>query len=531
MSLINYSSITTNLVTAGVRRVSVGGVTRDRKILLPAISARQSVYLPIHRTIPADIINPAMFSGNSPMQTITIRRGDLDTVDHLMAKITVTVTGSPVVLAQLPLWFNQINLRTSENNALIATAYGDTLLANLLIMVDSGRMKSLYKSMNVDYSNAGFLGTTNALAPGAYTFFLPLFSHSVIGNFRGLQLGNNSNMDLAFDFFPSNPIVSGTGSVLLSGLSFCVESNKTSDRDLAIYQQRYSEYSTECVFLDPVQLTLSSKLLNAGTVNLLTLNQLVGICSHQLVIVRPVGAMYSNAGNASFNYLNVGDDTGAAVDLVDNNSVSLWGSGSPVSTKFLRTHVAADMSQNSFISSKPVYMLTYCDSIVGALSGQVKGAYKFDGATTSIALTLPAAPIAEVQTFTFSSVPAASGNYRFSWRNEISPDLPASATPAQMSAALAQLKGFSSQYITATASASAGAGTSFSLTFAHPATSGLEGDLVSLISDGMGATNTTSRTTAGTAGLVTGLYDVTIYSYLYRSGSYVNGKLRSDTMC
>lgn len=530
MTSINYSSITQNLVTSGTREVSVnGGRPVKRKVLLPAISAQQSVFLPIHRTIPADIVNPQMFSGVNSMQTITIRRGDLYTVDHLMAKITVLVSGGSVVLAQLPLWFNQINLRTSDGNTLIATAYSDTLITNLLTAVSNGRMKSLFKSLNIDYSPAGYLGTTNALMPGTYTFYLPLFSHSVIGNFQGLQLAG-SNMDLSFDFFPNNPVVSGTGSISLSAFAFVIEGNQTTERDVSIYQQRYAEYSTECVFVDPVLLTLSSKLLNAGSVNLLSLNQLVGLCSHQLVIVRPVGTSYSNVGGASFNWLNVGDAEGAAIDLVDTSSNSIWGNGSPVSTRFMRTHIAADMCDNAFIATKCGYTMTYCNSILGALQGSVKGAYKFDGSTLNLALTLPPAPQAEIQTVTFSQVPSAAGNYRFSFRGECSVDLAATATPAQMSAALAGLKGFSSQYITAVASASVSSGASFSLTFTHPATSGLEGDLVSVVSDGLAATNVTSRTQNGQAGLATGLYDVSIYSYLYRSGSYINGRMRSDLM-
>lgn len=527
MSAIKYSSITSKLETAGVRRVSVNGVTQDRRILVPQCSARQSVFLPTHRTIPAEPINPQMLSGASSMQNLTIRRGDINQLDHLMLKITVTVTGGSVVLAQLPLWFNQINLRTSEGNALVATAYSDTLMTNLLIMIGNGKLKSLYKTLNIDYSPAGFLGNTNPLAPGTYTFYLPLFSHSVLGNFQGLEM-SNCNMDITFEFFPSNPIVSGTGTIVLSSMAFAVDGNRTEQKDLAAYAAQYANFSTECVFLDPVITTLASKQLNAGTVNLLSLNQLEGLCAFQLVIFRAPGTQYTNTNNASWNWLNVGDDSGAAIDLVDVNGNQIWGNGSSVSTKFMRNHIGATMSDNPFISTKPVYLMTYCDSILAALSGCIQGAYKFDRSSTSLALTLPVAPVQEVQTINFSASPPASGNYRFCFRGEFSTDLSAGASPAQMQAALGAMKGFASQFITVVASASVCPGTGFTLTFTHPATSGLEGDLVTIIGDGMNATNSTARTTAGTSGLVSGLYDVSIYSYLYRSGSYINGKLRSD---
>ena len=152
----------------------------------------------------------------------------------------------------------------------------------------------------------------------------------------------------------------------------------------------------------------------------------------------------------------------------------------------------------------------------------------FNGDNESIALTLPAAPVQEVQTVTFSATPAAAGFYRFSYRGELSADLPVTATPAAMSAALQGLKSFASQFITVVCSASIGAGTSFTLTFTHPATAGLDGELVSVVGDGIVAQPSTARTVAGTAGLSSGLYDVLVYSYVFRTGSYVNGKLRSD---
>ena len=152
----------------------------------------------------------------------------------------------------------------------------------------------------------------------------------------------------------------------------------------------------------------------------------------------------------------------------------------------------------------------------------------FNGDNESIALTLPIAPTQEVQTITFSAIPSSSGSYRFSFRGELSASLTASATPAAMAAALQAIKSLASQFVTVVVSASASAGLSFTMTFTHPASAGLEGDLVSVVTDGLGAVAISARTVAGTAGLSSGLYDVLIYTYVFRTGSYVNGKLRSD---
>jgi hypothetical protein len=523
------SSITSNLCAHGSRKIQVGGRTESRQISIPYQSATHQIFLPTHRLLPADNVNPGFFSSTSP-QRITIRRGDIDSVKHLHAKFTINVVGTPVVLAQLPLWFSQIDLRTSSDNALIATMFGDTMMANLLTMVSIGRQKGLFKTLNIDSTTPGYLGNTNALAPGTYIFYLPLFVNSVIGNFSGLML-TDSTADLLFDFTPANPIVSGTGSVVLQNFQFCIESAKLENSDLQIYRNRYKQYSTECVFLDPIITAFTGKTLNAGAITYLNLLPLTGLCSHQMVIVQPVGSINNNAGNASFNYLNVGDNEGAALDLVDVNGNSMWGNGAPVGTKFIRTHLAADNSDNAFLTTKPVYNLTYCDNICRALQGEVKGAYRFIATNVQLALTLPAAPAQEVQTISFTQACNSAGSFRFSFRGELSTELVITSTPAQMVASLQGLKSFASQFVTVTAvSSSFNVSPTVSFTFATPATSGLEGDLVTLVTDGCGGPAATTRTVAGTAGIATGVYDVLVYSYLYKSGSFVEGKLRSDLM-
>ena len=52
-----------------------------------------------------------------------------------------------------------------------------------------------------------------------------------------------------------------------------------------------------------------------------------------------------------------------------------------------------------------------------------------------------------------------------------------------------------------------------------------------MLSDGMGASVSTTRTLAGTAGLVTGgAYDVHIYSYMYRNGYYIDNQFSATNL-
>ena len=520
----SFSSVTAQYARLGSRTISVNGKKETRKVAIAAISAQPQVYMPTHRQLTINNINPSFFNSTS-RQSFVIRRNDIDQVNDLHLKITINVVGAPVVLAQLPYWFSQIDLRTSSDNALLATMYPDTMMANLCLLISAGKEKSLFNTLNIESSKNGYLGCTNSLAPGTYTFYLPMFVNSIIGNFQGLHLEEMTS-DLSFDFTPQNPIVSGLGTITLQGMCFCVESVKLEDVDKAFYRSSYKMYSTENLFLDPVVTTYTSTILNAGQVNNFDLLPLAGLCSHQLLIVRPQGSINNNVANASFNWLNVGDESGAAIDLVDSSNVSLWGNGSPVSTRFMRSHLSE--ADNNFVTTKPGYLIKYCNSIRSSLIGEIKGAHKFVSSSVHLALTLPSAPLQEVQTITSTAVPNPAGFYKFSFRGEESVQLAATATAPQIIVALQSMKTFASQFITVIPSGTLSSGTALTLTFTHPATAGLEGYLVTIIGDGLASGSTTTRTVAGQSGLNTGVYDIQVFSYMFRCGSYVNGKLRSD---
>ena len=147
-----------------------------------------------------------------------------------------------------------------------------------------------------------------------------------------------------------------------------------------------------------------------------------------------------------------------------------------------------------------------------------------------IRISLPSAPVQEVQTVIFSQAPAAGSFYSFSFRGEQSAQLIGSATVDLIKSAIESMREVQARHLTVTASAAASAGTSFTLTFADPEGT-LDGDLFLVnCHDGAQAGSATTRTTAGVPGLVSGLYDVYVYSYLYHVCSYVNNKLRSQLL-
>ena len=195
-------------------------------------------------------------------------------------------------------------------------------------------------------------------------------------------------------------------------------------------------------------------------------------------------------------------------------------------TKYIREHISLDSVENEWLSTTPAYHLSYAENINKSLSGIVGGAHWFDGSRQQIALTLPAAPVAEVQVITPSATVTA-GSYRFLYKGQLSTDLPFNATVGAMAAAFAAIKGASSRFVTCTFSQTLSTAGAITCTFVHPQNSGLEGDLLQIVGNGIVATCTSTLSVSGTAGLANGQYDVSIYSFVFRRGSYANGTLHS----
>jgi hypothetical protein len=211
---------------------------------------------------------------------------------------------------------------------------------------------------------------------------------------------------------------------------------------------------------------------------------------------------------------------------VNSQNYSITGS---LPTRFLRQHGSAEQGfDNDFASTKPCYLVTYCDSVLEALNGRVKGGRHFaNNHGDRLRLTLPTAPVSEVQTVTFSTTPAAAGFYRLQFRGEESATLLGNASTATMAAAFQAMRGVAANNITVVFSAVASAGTSLTATLTDPQ-GVLDGDMIDILPfDAFAASASTVRTTAGIPGLATGTYQVDVYSYMYRTANFTGTQLSS----
>jgi len=492
--------------------------------LLPAHQAGLGrVYTPTVRNLPSDYPSTIFNAAQKYISKIP----SIDFIHHILLQIQIVVSNAPVALVPVNYWFREIVLRQGGNAELLQNQFDDTAQANLLNKCSVGRERAIFKTANMESSTNGKYGLAKPLPVGTHTFFVPLLA-SVFSAFDGLYLDNLKG-DLTLELLtPTTIIASGAGQISAT-ISFDVEGSDLNDSDRRHYVDRYRLHATESQYLQPIRSEFLNHTLTAGNLNTFKLENVDGLCSHQMIMVRPTGTTGNNAGFASWRLLNVGDSNGATLDLTSSSGETRIGGAR--STRFIRQHQGIDHMDNDWWSVKPVYHLMYTDNLSAALAGVVNGGKFFKSSETDqIRLKLPAAPVSEVQTVTFSSAPAAVGYYAFTYKGETSASIVANSSVAVMKATLEAMKCFSSRFITVTCSSVASAGTSFTITFTDPEGE-LVGDLVELVAhDGIAASVATARTVAGVPGLVSGQYDVVVYSYIYHVASYDGTKLSTKLM-
>ena len=491
-----------------------------KHLLVPTHQQDGFVYIPTVRSLPSTF-SPTMFSSATKHSSDI---PSIDFIEHILMRIEIVVATAPVVLTPVDYWFREMALRDSATEGLVQIHYDDTVHANLLNKCSVGRERAIFKTVNMESSTNGKYGLTNPLPVGRHVFFVPLLASafSALGGIYLLNLQGNLKIDVTT---PSTIIASGSGTIT-SSVSFTVEGKQLNESDRKAYMDRYRLTYTSSRYLQPHRSEFLNKTLTAGTSNRFRLADVDGLCAYQMLLVRPTGSYGNNANFASWRLLNVGDSNGASLDLTNSSDQTYIGGARP--TRFIRQHQGIDHMDNDWWSVKPAYHLLYTDSIPAALQGAVSGARLFTGTDgDQIVLNLPASPVQEVQTVTFSAAPNAAGFYSFTYKGEQSGQIATSADVSLMKTTLENMKCFASRYITVTCSAAASAGTSFTITFADPEGE-LTGDLVQVNShDGIVASASTARTVAGIPGLASGDYDVVIYSYLYHEVHYSGTQLTS----
>lgn len=477
------------------------------------------LYVPRYSWLPSQFPTDWMTANLGTTIVSTIPK--VDHMEGIILRLAVVVTGGSVVLPATELMFDQVDLYDPNSGAStpVQTQYDLTAFINLCLQADASQQRAIFKTSNIESEGQAKYGQTKPLPAGTHYFYMPLFTF--IHNFGpdGVFIQDMKD-ELKLNLKVSDVIpISGAGSIASCTISFGIEGHLLSPRDREAFRYQYRTMAPQGFFLHPHRSSKQVALVCGSSENYLSMSDVRGPVSHQIVLVRPLGV--TNANNGKLFWYNIGDAANASMEMLDIEGNSITGN---MPTRFLRQHEST-MFPNDFISSKPCYVVSYCHSVNAALKGKIDGGRYFQNQSGDrLRLTLPAAATQEVQTLTQSATPAAGGFYQFRFRGEHSATLAGNASVLDMKAAFEALPGALAHNLTVTFSAVASAGGSFTATFSDPE-GVLTGDLLEIVPlDAFAASSSTARTTAGIPGLpADGTYQVDVYSFVYRTADFTNG--------
>lgn len=473
-----------------------------------------------------------LFNNSGARYQAVIQRGAVSRIKHLVVKMDVTVTGSASVLAPTTHWFSLIELKNGQGGQPIKTWYNDTLFLGGTANKKMGEFPALFEGFNLDPSEKTFLGQTLPLQAGQRkTFFLTLECN--IWEQLKTQW-KDSNTDLCLDMKPddSGIVISGGGAVTLNSMTLLIEGEASRPEYNLLVDAASKGLAQSSFFVDPVSIWESSHVLNVGS-NLYNLNNLNGKCAGLYILLRPVGTGVSNVNNGWFQTINIGDESGASLDVLDASNKSVLG-GQPLSTKHLRNERWIHSMPNPIGNAKPYYLIQFGDAFSRSfVAGEPYGFRDFNGEQTMLQINAVAA-VNEVQTITCRNATNTVGTYRFLFKGELSAPLDYSATAAQMATAVQNMRTMRRNNISVVFSGVM-EGT-ITATFTTPETNGLGGELLTVVTDSLasaaGGTQdspVTTITTFGQDGIVNGqAYNIRCYALMWKKAIWANGTLSSE---
>jgi hypothetical protein len=493
-------------------------------------------FIPIVQSIGLSTLSSSILMNTSGSVKATITRGSFGKMTNLVLEFIITVATANVVPVPLTDFFSRMDFIQVAGDLILFTLYDDTQKSDIAIMANQGQFESLFGEVGIASDTAGYLGTIFPLVSGnQYTYHLPINAGPINDK---LQLyWQNAKSDLWIRFYSAaggTVIASGSGTLSCT-VNLLSQSQDLEPEDIRLHGIADSNLVFTNRFVDPVNVgSIGQYTLTAGKTTKVDISQLGDqLISDMLLIVRPSGGG-TNVNNGNWLMMNLGDNNGATLDVVDPTSNSVF--GAPISTRFLRTEYYTDHTDNNFctLNRKAMYYLPFCNSMRHARKGAMDGWLYINSDRWTLNIT-PAQRTQEIQLVTASNATNVSGFYQLGWRGSKTIALAYNATGTTVGNALNTMRSFASKNITCgTVTGSLVNSVSpLTIPLVHPETDGLMGETlevypnVILNSGAVPDTPVPSIGTRGVAGIPSGgpvSVDIYVWCSVYTLLSYFNGK-------
>lgn len=542
MSNEQYSNITRQMMVKQPIRANGTIYTA----LLPKHQISNCNYVNSYFTYQLSEITSTFLSSPSRVQC-RIPRGTIPKLKSLTLALNITCSGgSGTYLVPVSYWFQRIDFYFNSSE-IIQTLYDVSQQMKTIGSIPNHVLEGELKNMNMDWrQNSKFGQQPLPLAAGEQrTFYLPL-PFCAIDQLDLYYKNLNQDLYIAFTVQQEGIVSSGSGTITTNSVNVIANTEILSPDEEKKMSDESKGFAQACVYLDTQWVSLNAKTLNASTtakflLDALSKCKLAGLA----FVVRSTGP--TNTNNGRMQFLNLGDNasTAATVDFVSSLGNSVYGNGQALSTKWLRNELnAIHFPLNDFFQKKCIYTLPFCDSMLQAFQGKIRGYLQIrsDSDKYQLSITPAPAPTSEVHTLTCSTT-GNSGYYRLydPPSGEYSNPLVFSSTAGPIQTALQGMKRFARDNITVVASGVIAGSSSQTLTFS----SNIDVEVsksseagIQVLDPPLTAANaplqiTTSVSTNGITGWVSGTnnYDIDCYVFQYKIVYCLpNGKIYSELL-
>lgn len=470
-----------------------------------------------------------------------VAKGQFDRFTSFWLRFEIEVINAAITLAPTTSWFDRIEMRFGSGGEIFRTFWNDTLQFNMFSALTNDELKGMGRLMNFDTRPNTMFGVAKPIGVGTRYFYLPL-PHNVFEDLHASV--KHATSDLNFTFYPDSTGVCVAGSMnnlVLKKITLMMDVEKKNEEEELALERLERKYVKTCLYLDPVRYEESGKYLSPGTQYKFSLTSLDGLISHFLLFVRPVGSK-SNVGYLYGNTVNLGDEGGADLDILDGGNQSVYGNGRAIPAKWLRCYLdSVEQLQSDYLINEPKYVIPFTKSVGNANKGVMDGVLELkSGNNFSLAFT-PRAGLPEIFTLNLTRLDtgaasvAADGGYRFKIGNEVSIALNYDATVANMKAAVEAMDFCKKRNLSVAFSATFAAANSITATFTCPESYGLEEhklevEVYNLNNAGNEIAVQSVVSQGGYGGLAAGQYDISLYAFYYKRATWLGDTLKSQTL-
>jgi hypothetical protein len=509
------------------KKVQEGGKVVSKQVVSNLHQTQAQYHLKTTQQIPLnDFPSSAGAVSSGARIRINVPRGSWRICEHATLRFEVTASSADATFAPVTHWFNRVDIRYSGSNELLQSLYSDTMLVNIITAMNDGQLKMMSEALNFDRKTQQ-LGYPDVHPQNERrTYLLPLIK-SVFDSDIDWNACNN---DLVIEFMCNNPVLAGSGTMLVNQASLQIETRENHPSQKSVQEQYGNQVIYHNRYLDVIPVQKFAQTITAGSQYLLPLDSVRGECSHMVLNIRPSSTNDNVSWFASSDIF--GRNPSSTINILSpTNEGLLSDSNIPVSyfmnevnTKHFKTGVLSDKNGFSIV-------LPFCDSISASLHGQHNGCLSLKQDKNNLAIQAAVAKTNQVVTFT---APAAitSGYVQFQFANgEVTEPVVYTSTVAQLKTSVENTKWAKSNGLTVTFNAQFDAGATVTMTINSPQTL-IREDEIKFIGNVATGSNvqagvTTALTTAGALG-VTSTYDINLYCFCFKEVFQSGSSLRSQ---